>query len=110
MFAESSWSARQEMHMVSRHIARFALISFAALVTASCEHNLAPDGPATIVVTPGVQSLATGGTQQFVAVVRNAAGKVLNVAVNWSINAGGGTTNTTGMFTAGNTSGSFPNT
>lgn len=68
-------------------------------------------GPAaSIVVTPNPQSLPAGGTQQFTAVIRDASNNILTVSPNWSVAAGGGSTNTTGMFTAGTVAGTFTNT
>jgi hypothetical protein len=69
-------------------------------------------GPlATITVTPNPVTLQTGATQQFTAVGRDAAGNVVAITPVWSVVAGGGTINAgTGLFTAGNTAGSFTST
>lgn len=66
--------------------------------------------PASITLTPTPVTLATGGTQQFTAVVRDAANNILTVTPNWSVAAGGGSVGSTGIFTAGNTAGTFNNT
>ena len=65
--------------------------------------------PATIVVTPTPVTLASGATQLFTSVVRDAANNVLAITPNWSIAAGGGTINSAGLFTAGTSAGTFTN-
>ncbi len=69
-------------------------------------------GPlATITVTPNPVSMQTGATQQFTAVGRDAGGNVVPITPIWSVAAGGGTINAaTGLFTAGNTPGSYAGT
>ena len=68
-------------------------------------------GPlASIVLTPTPVSLATGGTQQYTAVGHDVAGNIVAITPTWSVIAGGGTVGPTGMFTAGNTAGTFTNT
>ncbi|HUR19277.1 MAG TPA: ice-binding family protein, partial [Vicinamibacterales bacterium] len=65
---------------------------------------------ASVTVTPNPQTLAQGGTQQYTAVGRDANGNVVAFTPTWSIQAGGGTITSGGVFTAGNTSGTFANT
>lgn len=69
-------------------------------------------GPAaSIVVTPDPATVQTNATQQFTAVVRDAAGNILAATPVWSVVNGGGTINAaTGLFTAGGVTGPFPNT
>ncbi len=68
-------------------------------------------GPlATIVVTPNPVSMVTGTTQQFVAVGKDVAGNTVQLTPTWSVVAGGGTMNGTGLFTAGTAAGTFANT
>lgn len=68
-------------------------------------------GPlATIVVTPNPDSLAQGGTQQFTAVGKDAAGNIVQITPTWSVVAGGGAISGGGSFTAGATAGTFTNT
>jgi hypothetical protein len=69
-------------------------------------------GPlATITLAPSPASVAVGAAQQFTAVGRDAAGNVLTMTPTWTVEAGGGTIGAgTGLFTAGSTPGSFPNT
>ena len=69
-------------------------------------------GPlASITVTPNPATVPSNATQQFTAVGRDAGGNVLTITPVWSIVNGGGTINaSTGLFTAGTTSGTFANT
>src|SRR6476659_3454196 len=67
-------------------------------------------GPlASITVTPNPMSMLQGATQQYVAVGRDAGGNPVNLTPVWSVANGGGSTNATGLFTAGGTSGTFSN-
>jgi plastocyanin len=66
---------------------------------------------ASIVVTPATINLVVGGTQQFTAAGADAHGNVVAIPDRaWSIAAAGGTIDTSGMFTAGTTAGTFANT
>ncbi len=68
-------------------------------------------GPlATIVVTPNPVSMGIGTTQQFVAVGKDASGNVVQFTPTWSVVAGGGAINSTGLFTAGTVTGAYANT
>jgi Ice-binding-like len=68
-------------------------------------------GPlAAIVVTPNPVSMAGGTTQQFIALGKDASGNLVQFTPTWSIVAGGGTLSGTGMFTAGQPSGTYTNT
>jgi len=68
-------------------------------------------GPlATIVVTPTPVLMGSGTTQLFVAVGKDAAGNIVQFTPTWSIVAGGGTVDGTGLFTAGAASGTYTNT
>jgi hypothetical protein len=73
---------------------------------------LVTSGPlATIEVTPNPVSLRTNGTQRFVAVGKDGSGNVFVINPVWSVVNGGGSINSnTGVFTAGNTTGTFNNT
>jgi len=65
----------------------------------------------TISVTPATIALAAGGTQQFTAAGKDAHGNAVAIPGRvWSIAAAGGTIDTSGMFTAGTTAGTFTNT
>jgi len=65
---------------------------------------------ATIAVTPASSGLEVSTTRQFTAVARDVGGNVVTGAVVWSVVAGGGTINGTGLFTAGTVAGVFLNT
>ncbi|HEY5491878.1 MAG TPA: hypothetical protein VIK25_11870, partial [Gemmatimonadaceae bacterium] len=68
-------------------------------------------GPlATITVVPTPVTLAVLGTQQFIAVGKDASGNIVTFTPTWSVVAGGGAITQTGIFTAGATAGTFPNT
>jgi|GEM_PF-3502653 len=64
-----------------------------------------------VTVSPSSATLAIGGTQQFTAQGFDAANvSIPGLGFGWNVVAGGGTINAGGLFTAGGTSGSFPNT
>jgi hypothetical protein len=68
-------------------------------------------GPlATITVTPNPDTVASNGTAQFTAVGKDAGNNVLVISPVWSVVAGGGAINGTGLFTAGAVAGTFTNT
>ncbi len=68
-------------------------------------------GPlATITVTPTPATMAIAGTQQFTAVGKDLGGNVVAISPTWTVVAGGGTLSTTGLFTAGNLTGTYTNT
>lgn len=70
-----------------------------------------PAGLATITVTPNPATVQVNGTQQFTAVGRDGLGNIVAITPVWSVVNGGGTINSaTGVFTAGNSAGTFPNT
>ncbi|MDO8579203.1 MAG: hypothetical protein Q7R50_08540 [Dehalococcoidales bacterium] len=66
----------------------------------------------SVAISPAPALVAVNGTQQFTAVSKDAANQtVSNVTCNWSVVAGGGTINaTSGLFTAGNDTGTFNGT
>jgi hypothetical protein len=72
-------------------------------------------GPAASIVVAPDTTLQVGATAQFRAVVKDASGNVLTVPLAWSVinpvagNLAGTIIPTTGLFTAGNTIGTFPN-
>ncbi len=68
-------------------------------------------GPlASIVVTPSTSSVGVGATSQYVAVGKDASGNVVQFTPSWSVELGGGSISTTGLFTAGTATGTFTNT
>jgi hypothetical protein len=95
-------------------LSRLIIIPLAALLAVACEHNLGP-APAgqllAIAVTPDPVTLPPGGPQQFVAVGTDINGAVVALVPTWSIVASGGAINSgSGLFTAGATLATFPNT
>jgi hypothetical protein len=80
-------------------------------VTATATVNVVAGALASITVTPNPATMSVGATQQFTAVGKDAAGNVVTIVPSWSVVASGGSINpTSGLFTAGNTSGTFTNT
>ena len=77
-------------------------------------------GTATVTVSPGPVSnltiaptsatIAVSTTQQFVVTATDAHGNVVAITPSWTVVAGGGTINSTGLFTAGTTPGTYTNT
>jgi hypothetical protein len=68
-------------------------------------------GPlATITVTPNPDTTDANGTQQFVAVGRDAGNNIVAMTPTWSVVASGGTIDLNGLFTAGAVAGTFTNT
>jgi hypothetical protein len=69
-----------------------------------------PGALASITVTPNPATLQIGAQQQFTAVGKDANGNVVPITPVWSTTNPPGTINaSTGLFTAGNTAGTFPN-
>lgn len=68
-------------------------------------------GPvSTITVTPNPATMLTGAQQQFTAVGKDAGGNVVPITPVWTTTNPPGTINSsTGLFTAANTAGTFPN-
>ena len=89
--------------------ARLALaLTCAVVLSLGCDvHSPGDPGAlALITVTPNV-TLAPTATQQFTAVGTDADGIVVDITPVWSVIAGGGTINASGLFTAGNTPGVY---
>ena len=81
-------------------------------VTATATVTVTAGPLATITVTPNPATMAINATQQFTAVGRDANGNVVAITPVWSVDSppGGGTINaSTGLFTAGTTTGTFTN-
>jgi Ice-binding-like len=78
-------------------------------VTASATVIITAGPLTTITVTPN-PTLLIGATQQFTAVGHDANGNVVAITPVWStVNPPGTIVSTSGLFTAGNTTGTFPN-
>lgn len=65
---------------------------------------------ATISVTPNPVTLGSNTLQRFTAEGKDALGNVVAVAPTWSVAAGGGTVDSSGLFMAGGEAGTFVNT
>jgi hypothetical protein len=72
--------------------------------------TVTPGALASISLTPTPITLAVTATQQFVAVGKDAGGNIVPFSPTWSIVAGGGTINQSGMFTANGTVGTYSRT
>lgn len=70
-----------------------------------------PPGPANIVISPASTTLVPGETQQFDAQVLDENGEpVPGAQIDWDVEAGGGTIDSSGLFTAGPTLGTYVDT
>ncbi len=77
-------------------------------VTATASVIVTPGPLATITVTPN-PTLQIGATQQFTAVGKDANGNIVQITPVWStVNPPGTINAASGLFTAGNTTGTFP--
>ena len=93
-------------------MARLAVVvTLATVLSAACDVHTpsAPGSVFSITVTPNV-TLSINEAQQFVAVGKDAEGRIVTIAPVWSVVANGGTIDNAGMFTAGGVEGTFPNT
>ncbi|MHB1071882.1 MAG: ice-binding family protein [Gemmatimonadaceae bacterium] len=79
-------------------------------ITGTATVNVTAGPLATLTVTPNPSALTPGATQQFTAAGRDASGNAVAITPTWSVVAGGGTINGIGLFTAGNTPGTYTNT
>ena len=80
-------------------------------IAATATVIVTPGPVATITVTPNPATMPIGATQQYTAVGKDAFGNVTPITPVWSVVLGGGTINaSTGLFTAGNSPGTFTNT
>jgi len=83
-------------------------LSCAVVFSVACDIHGESDPGAlfSITVTPNV-TMAVTSTQQFVAVGADANDVPVDITPVWSVVAGGGTINASGLFTAGNTPGVY---
>jgi hypothetical protein len=80
-------------------------------VTAFASVTITAGPLATIVISQGPATLPAGTAFQFTAVGKDVSGNVITIAPVWSVVAGGGVIDaSTGVFTAGARTGTFPNT
>ncbi len=82
----------------------------ATLLTGACDNPAEVRTITSITVTPATVALAINGTQQYVAVGRDANDRVVAFTPTWTVAATGGTVSSTGLFTAGTLAGTFSNT
>lgn len=87
--------------------ALFATVAVVWLLAAGCAGYTAR--LATITVKPNA-NLNAHASQQFVAEGRDSRGAIFPITPAWSVVANGGTIDNSGLFTAGSTAGTFPNT
>jgi hypothetical protein len=87
-----------------------AVIFAAAMAACGSDHSTGPKTPASIVLSSAGGSVPAGGTLQFSAVVKDASGNTLSLTPTWSVLHGGGTINSSGLFTAGDSAATFANT
>ena len=86
------------------------VIATSGSITGTATVTVTAGSLATITVTPNPATVAINGTQQFTAMGRDAGDNVVAITPTWSVVAGGGTINSTGLFTAGTAPGTFTNT
>jgi hypothetical protein len=87
------------------------VVATSGTATASGSVTVVAGALSIITVSPSTVALAAGGTQQYTAVGKDAHGNVVAISDRaWSVAAAGGTIDTSGMFTAGSTAGTFANT
>ncbi len=101
------------MFGINRKLARRALLlSSVALLagTWGCFKDNGPCPVMTLTVTPDPLVIVRNTSRPFTAVARDSKGDIVQVSPVWSIQAGGGTINSAGMFTAGAALGTFTNT
>jgi len=73
--------------------------------------TIVPGPLAQVVVGPGQADLGMGMTQQFVAVGADQYGnRITGLSLTWSVESGGGTIDSKGIFTASSTPGSYSKT
>ncbi len=91
--------------------ANTVVAAIGAVASAGSSVTVTAGALSTIAVTPATVSLAASATQQFTAVGKDAHGNVVPLPGRaWSVTAAGGTIDTSGIFTAGTTAGTFTNT
>jgi len=85
---------------------------FTLIALAACGNGMdtQPLIPASIVISSPSGTTATAGTIQFAATVKDANGHTITVTPTWSVVNGGGMITQAGLFTAGDSVGTFENT
>jgi hypothetical protein len=87
-----------------------SLFAIVALAACGSRDGTAPLVPAAIVITTPSGTTSVTGTIQFSATVTDADGHTIAVTPTWSVVNGGGTITSDGLFTAGDSIGTFVNT
>jgi hypothetical protein len=82
----------------------------ATLGACGANPDTAPAVAAAIVITSPSGAIPIDGTMQFVATVTDASGNTIATTPTWTLVNGGGAITTAGMFTAGDSIGTFTNT
>ncbi len=87
-------------------------VALSGLLVGACDvHGISgPGSLSTIVVTPNPVTLVSGATQQFTAVGKDFSGATVTLSPTWSVESGGGTISSSGLFTAGTSPATFTNT
>ena len=93
-------------------VQRAALLVCAALLVGiwGCFTADSPCPMMTLAVTPNPTTMVRNTTRQFTATARDYKGVIVPNSATWSIAAGGGTIDATGLFTAGAVIGTYVNT
>ncbi|MFT3710805.1 MAG: NosD domain-containing protein [Archangium sp.] len=78
--------------------------------TARADISVTGGAVATVMVMPGNATLTAGQTANFSAVALDSFGNMVAGTPTWTVVSGGGVINSSGMFTAGTTAGTFANT
>ncbi len=78
-------------------------------VTGAATVTVLSGNGSTITLTPATATLAIAGTQQYTVVAKDINGTVLAGTPVWSATLGVGTISQSGLFSAGNVAGTFPN-
>ena len=85
-------------------------VAFAGLFLAACKGSSEFRPVTSLTISPVSATIPVNGTQQFTVVAKDVDGNTLNVTPTFSIIAGGGTVNSSGLFTAGSVAGTYTNT
>lgn len=86
------------------------VVATVGLVSGHASITVTPGALASITVLPSPVTLAVAARQQFVAVAHDVSGNFVQVLPTWSVVSGGGSIDSTGLFTAGGAAGTYTNT
>ena len=94
---------------IARAAALISIGMLTAFATACGNRDVSsPNSLANIVVSPNPQTLAPGATAQLTATGTDGAGNPISITPTWSVvNSGGSVDASSGLFTAGATTGTF---